>query len=177
MSIRQLSLEPLTKDRFAPFGDVIEIAGHSGFQINDGMATRYHDLARIDVSQEQGRPIVSIVTARPNTPPYLVNCLQRYPLSSQAFVPLTGHPFIVVVAEAEADTAAAPKRLSAFVTDGKQGVNYRPGIWHHTLIVPNNDAVFLAIDRGGPGKNCDQHWFAQEDRVLLVQADASDGTS
>jgi ureidoglycolate lyase len=175
MSIRQLSLEPLTQDRFAPFGDVIEVGDNPGFQINDGMATRYHDLARIDVSKEQGRPIVSIVTARPNTFPFVVKCLQRYPLSSQAFVPLTGRPFIVVVAEAGA--TAEPKQLSAFVTNGNQGVNYGPGVWHHTLIVPDSDTAFLAIDRGGPGKNCDQYWFEESERVVLIRADADQSAS
>ncbi|MEX4002125.1 ureidoglycolate lyase [Paraburkholderia sp. EG285A] len=166
MSIKQLPVEPLTRDRFAPFGDVIEVADKQGFQINEGMARRYHDLARIDVTQEHGRPIVSILTTRPNTFPFVVKCVQRYPLSSQAFIPLTGCPFVVVVAE---DRDAGPKQLSAFITDGKQGINYRPGAWHHTLIVPDREAAFVVIDRGGPGENCDQHWFEETDRLVLIR--------
>ncbi|MFT4065529.1 ureidoglycolate lyase [Paraburkholderia sp.] len=172
MSIKRLPLEPLTRDRFASFGDVVEIGGKQGFQINDGMARRYHDLAHIDVAREHGRPIVSILTTRPNTFPFTVKCVQRYPLSSQAFIPLTGCPFVVVVAEER--NADKPKRLSAFITDGTQGVNYRPGTWHHTLIVPDREAAFLVIDRGGPGENCDQHWFEEADRPVLIHADATE---
>jgi ureidoglycolate lyase len=170
MSIRELSLEPLTKHRFSPFGDVIEIGASPGFQINDGMAKRYHDLAHIDVTREHGRPIVSILTTRPHEFPFIVKCMQRFPLASQAFVPLTGSPFVIVVAEEE--TAAGPKRLSAFITNGEQGINYRPGVWHHTLIVPDGNATFLVIDRGGPGNHCDQHWFEESERVALLPADA-----
>ncbi|WP_454806690.1 ureidoglycolate lyase [Paraburkholderia fungorum] len=170
--MKRLLLEPLTKDRFAPFGDVIEVGDNPGFQINDGMARRYHDLVHIDVAREHGRPIVSIVTTLPNTLPFVVKYVQRYPLSSQAFVPLTGAPFVIVVAVPE--EAEEPKQLSAFITNGKQGVNYRPGVWHHTLIVPDRDAAFLVIDRGGPGKNCDQHWFDESERWTLVRADVTD---
>lgn len=172
MSIKQLSIEPLTVERFAPFGDVIETGDRQGFQINDGMAKRYHDLATIDVTREHGRPIVSIVTARPDTFPFTVKTVQRYPLSSQAFVPLTGSPFVVIVAEEQGETN--PGRLRAFITDGKQGVNYRPGIWHHTLIVPDIEAAFLVIDRGGPGTNCDQYWFDEPERVVLTHPDAAE---
>lgn len=171
MSIKQLPVEPLTQDRFAPFGDVIEVAGKQGFQINEGMARRYHDLARVEVTREHGRPIVSILTTRPNTFPFVVKSVQRYPLSSQAFVPLTGCPFVVVVAE---DRDAGPTRVRAFITNGKQGINYRPGVWHHTLIVPDREAEFLVIDRGGPGENCDQHWFEEADRLVLTGADATE---
>jgi ureidoglycolate lyase len=169
MSIKRLPLEPLTPERFAPFGDVIEVGNKQGFLINDGMARRYHDLAHIEVAREHGRPIVSILTTRPNTFPFTVKFLQRYPLSSQAFIPLTGCPFVVVVAE-ERD-ADKPKRLSAFLTDGNQGVNYRPGVWHHTLIVPDREAAFLVIDRGGPGEHCDQHWFEEAERAVLIGDD------
>ncbi len=40
-------------------------------------------------------------------------------------------------------------------TNGRQGVNYRRGVWHHSLIALNAPARFIVIDRGGPGDNCD----------------------
>ena len=44
-----LALEPLTREAFAAFGDVIETDGATHFSINEGMAERFHDLAQIDM--------------------------------------------------------------------------------------------------------------------------------
>ena len=45
----QLAIEPLTRDAFAPFGDVIEADDdHLSFPINAGTSQRFHDLARLD---------------------------------------------------------------------------------------------------------------------------------
>ena len=41
--------EPLTREAFAPFGQVIETAGAAHYPINAGMAERYHDLATVDM--------------------------------------------------------------------------------------------------------------------------------
>lgn len=148
---------PLTKADFAPFGDVIEVAGSEHFTINDGTTERFHDLAAIDVLEAGGRPLLSIFRGRPRRFPLAIEMMERHPLASQAFVPLSDRPFLVVVDEP--GVAPDPRRLRAFVTDGRQGVNYRRGVWHHPLLVIGEDADFLVVDRGGPGENCDEHYF------------------
>lgn len=76
--------------------------------------------------------------------------LERHPLGSQAFVPLGGARFIVVV-------AASPQAMpQAFLAAPGQGVNYRRGVWHHPLIALQQDSAFLVVDRGGEGANCDE---------------------
>ncbi|MGO3123612.1 MAG: ureidoglycolate lyase, partial [Advenella sp.] len=43
---RNLTVEPLSHDAFAPFGDVIQASNAAQhFTINDGNTERYHDLA------------------------------------------------------------------------------------------------------------------------------------
>jgi ureidoglycolate lyase len=165
MHTENLTLEPLTQARFKSFGDVIESTGKQGFSLNDGMAERFHDLATIDVDKARGRPIVSLLNSRPQQFPFVVKFLQRAPLSSQAFIPLTAHPFITVVAST--DEQGLPDEVLAFISDGQQGINYRPGVWHHTVLVPYHAARFLVLDRGGPGKNFEEFWFAEPDRLLL----------
>ncbi len=44
-----LHLEPLTRKAFAPFGDVLDVAGDPDKLINQGMCGRYHDRANVDV--------------------------------------------------------------------------------------------------------------------------------
>ena len=146
-----LRVEPLTRAAFAPFGDVIEAAAAaSHYAINAGTTTRFHDLAHIDASREGGRPILSLFRAQPRTLPFRVILLERHPLGSQAFVPLSQRPYLVVVAE---DPAALPR---AFLARDGQGVNYRAGTWHHPLLALEETSDFLVIDRAGPGNNCDE---------------------
>lgn len=147
-----LPVEALTAEAFAPFGDVIEARETTAFWVNDGQAQRFHDLAHVEVGAD-GQAIVSIFRSAPSAFPLALHKFERHPLGSQAFIPLGAHPFLVVVA---ATTAAdVPERPRAFLSIGQQGVNYRPGLWHHALVALNRHTDFLVIDRGGPGANCD----------------------
>ncbi len=155
--VQELFAEPLTAAAFAPFGDVVQAGGESR-TINDGTARQFADLAQIDVAEKGGRPRVSIYHARVRELPLPVRLLERHPLSSQLFMPLGPQPFLVVVAPA--GDRIEPFSIRAFRTDGRQGVNYRRGTWHHPLIALDEGREFLVIDRGGPGDNCEEFHFA-----------------
>lgn len=152
-TLKTLTVEALTREAFAPFGDVIE-AGDAvrHFTINDGNTERYHDLAHIDPG-EDGRAIVSIFRGLPRTLPFAVTIMERHPRASQAFVPLSGRPYLVVVAAPEA--APGLDDLRVFLCTGAQGMNYARGVWHHPLLALDEVSDFLIIDRAGPGDNCD----------------------
>lgn len=165
MKLEKLSVEPLTREAFAPYGDVIEHQGRDFFHINDGMVERYHNLAKVDVHEEGGRPLISILLAKQNEFPVTVKFVEHHPLSSQAFIPMDENPFMVVVAKA--GEAVNPGDLRAFVTNGKQGVNYHRRVWHHVLLVPNRPMQFIVVDRGGPGENCTEFWFEESDQRVL----------
>ena len=97
-SILRLQPALLTRGLFAPFGDVIERAGHPHYTINDGNAERYSDLAAIDVGAQDGRIRINIFHAAPRRLPLPIRMVERHPLSSQAFVAMSERPFLVVVA-------------------------------------------------------------------------------
>jgi len=152
-----LKAEPLSEAAFAPFGHVIQTAGHAPRMINEGTCERFDDLAPVDVAANGGRPLLSIFKAAPRPLPFEVRVLERHPLSSQAFYPLDGVPFLVVVAENDAAGGASWSRsIRAFLAKGNQGVSYRPNTWHHALIAIGRTSHFLVVDRGGPGENCDE---------------------
>ena len=148
-----LQVERLTGAGFAAFGDVIAVEGSRHYTINDGHAERHHDLARVDVAEDDGRPLINIFRATPWPLPLRIAMVERHPLSSQAFIPLAPARFLLVVA-APGD-APRPTTLRAFVTDGSQGVNYARGTWHHPVLALDRVTDFLVVDRGGPGENCD----------------------
>jgi ureidoglycolate lyase len=162
--MKTLTLEPLTREAFAPFGDVIELEGARQIPINLGTTMRYHDLAHIDVAEGGGRPLLNVFRGEPRALPFEVRMLERHPLGSQAFVPLTDAPYLIVVAP---QGELVPALMRAFVSRGWQGVNYAKGVWHHPLIALDRVSDFVVIDRGGEGHNCDEQTLPES--VWLTQ--------
>jgi ureidoglycolate lyase len=155
---RQILIEPLTAEAFAPYGDVIEAAGAPSQMINRGKCGRYNDLARLAFDGPDGRPAISIFEAEPYALPLTLDMVERHPLGSQAFLPLSADPFLVVVA---GDRDGVPDRPRAFMSHPGQGVNYHRGIWHGVLTPLGKKALFAVVDRLGAGENLQEHWFEQ----------------
>lgn len=157
---------PLTSERFAPFGDVIATSPPTRHAMNEARFERFDDLARVNVDHaSDGRVAVSIARCRAATAlPYRFDMIERHPLGSQAFVPLNGQRFIVVVAPP--GESADIDDLRAFVTNGHQGVNYHRGVWHMPLIALEAGQEFLVIDRAGEGANCEE--LILSERVTLL---------
>ena len=160
-----LSLTPelLTADAFAPFGDVIEASERAEVMpINYGWTTRFHALA--DVAVGDGHAIISILRSRPLTP-LVLKVFERHPLGSQAFMPLSGRPFLVAVApRGDFDPAA----VRIFRAEAGQGVNYGRGTWHHFLLALEAESDFLVVDREGAGENLEEIALAQADWIAVA---------
>lgn len=152
---RTLHIQPLTAADFAPFGDVIEGPSELG---------RADDLAKVLVGAD-GRPQLSVLKAeKANALPLVVKRVERHPLGSQGFIPMDGGPFFVVVAPPGEFDAT---KLVAFRTNGRQGINYKPGTWHHGFLAARAGDAFLIVERFGPGENCD---FAHLGDPVVVTA-------
>ena len=151
---REIVARPLTAEAFAPFGDVLEARGAPERLINQGLCGRFHDRARLDFGD--GRAGISIFDAVPRTLPCALDMVERHPEGSQAFLPMTRAPFLVVVAEEE---SGRPARPQAFVTAPGQGVNYHRGVWHGVLTPLHGPGLFAVVDRIGDGANLEEHWF------------------
>lgn len=164
----ELSPATLTKDAFAPFGDVIETDGAPHYPINQGTTERYHNLANVDVNDQDGQPLISIFRGQPRPQPIALLIMERHPLASQAFVPMDKRDYLVVVAKPS--ETVTPEDLVAFKARGDQGVNYHKGVWHHPLLVLQPDSDFLIVDRGGEGHNLDEVWFDESQKKIFLQA-------
>ncbi|MEM8824594.1 MAG: ureidoglycolate lyase [Pseudomonadota bacterium] len=146
---------------FAPFGSLIEAGRGEERVINAGMCRRWHDQCRPDV--RDGEVSISVFNAQARTMPYQLDLIERHPEGSQAFLPLTGAPFLVIVSEGpEAEPLA-------FLTAPHQGVQFNRGTWHGVLAPLHAPGLFAVVDRVGPGSNLEEHHF---DEPWIVQADA-----
>ena len=94
----RLHLQPLTRESFTPFGDVIAANGADSFLINNGSTERFHDLARVETTGDEARTLISIFRGQPFSAPFTIAMMERHPLGSQAFFPLHSRPWLVVVA-------------------------------------------------------------------------------
>ena len=153
-----ISTLPLTAEEFADFGDVLEAAGEPHKIINQGNCGRYHDLARLDFGPD-GRAGVSIFDAKPRSFPYVLDMVERHPDGSQTFIPMTEHPFLVIVAP---DAGGRPGRPLAFITSAGQAINLHRGVWHGVLTPLHAPGRFAVVDRIGITPNLEEYWFESQ---------------
>ena len=161
---RVIHTEPLTADAFAPFGDVLEAVGAPDRIINQGHCGRFHDKALLDFSN--GRAGISLFRADARALPLMLDMVERHPQGSQAFLPMTADPFLVIVAP---DADGEPGSPRAFLTKPGQGVNYHRGTWHGVLTPLHPPGLFAVVDRIGDGANLEEYWFDTPFTVDLTQ--------
>jgi ureidoglycolate lyase len=150
---RIITADFLTRENFAEFGEVIETEGAENYPINNGMCTRYHALAKAEAAGPNAHVLINIVRAKPHFFPLELKLVERHPFGSQAFVPLNGKRYLVVVCH---EGENGPGDPHAFVAEGHQGVNYPRNLWHAVLTQINEAQDFLVVDRGGDGTNLEE---------------------
>lgn len=155
--MRNIHTEPLTADAFAPFGDVLSASGDPDRLINQGFCGRFHDRARLDFGVD-ARAGLSIFKAVPRSFPYLLALVERHPDGSQAFIPMTADPFLIIVAPDQGGTPGKPR---AFLTDGAQAINFHRGTWHGVLTPLAEPGLFAVVDRIGATPNLEEHQYAE----------------
>lgn len=151
---RRIVTEPLKAAAFAPFGEVLDATGAPDKMINQGLCARFHDLATLDFVE--GRAGISLFQAELRALPYRLDMMERHPLGSQAFIPMSQDGFLVIVAE---DDSGRPGRPRAFQSAPGQAINFHRGTWHGVLTPLSGSGLFAVIDRIGAGDNLEEAWF------------------
>ena len=153
---RSITIQPLTVKAFAPYGDVLDSFGTPDKLINAGLCERHHDRAKLDFVD--GRAGISLFKGLPRELPLTLDMVERHPDGSQAFIPMSMTPFLVIVAP---DDGGRPGTPLAFRTAAGQGVNYHRGVWHGVLTPLAQPALFAVVDRIGAGPNLEEHHFPE----------------
>lgn len=161
---RTIIARPLTRADFEPFGAVIDTDGPEHFPINNGKCERFHDLATVETAGPGARAIISIFKGTPYALPLKLTMVERHPFGSQAFIPLSPRPFLVVVCE-EGDDGPGPP--VAFVTAPGQGVSYPRNRWHGVLTPLGEPQDFAVVDRAGDGTNLEEFHFPEPWTVTI----------
>ncbi|MCU4520171.1 ureidoglycolate lyase [Acinetobacter schindleri] len=160
-----IQIQLLTSENFARFGEVISCQGNDYFHINDAHTERYHALVMTEIIGDAKAGISIFRNIKSTQIPFEISMLERHPNGSQAFIPMQGQKFLIVVAPSLDTDTPDLSQLCAFITDGTQGVNYRAGTWHHPLLTLEAPSDFAVVDRIGTGHNCDVYQFPETFKI------------
>ncbi|MEE9428839.1 MAG: ureidoglycolate lyase [Paracoccaceae bacterium] len=150
-----LRTRPLTPQEFTHYGDILDASGTPDKIINRGLCGRFHDRARLDFG-DGGRAGISVFKGEICSFPIPVELVERHPEGSQAFIPLSQNPFLVVVAPDNDGTPGAPM---AFLTAPGQAINFHRGIWHGVFSPLAEPGLFAVVDRIGNTPNLEEYWY------------------
>ncbi|KAF9385497.1 Allantoicase [Podila verticillata] len=188
-----IQAEPITKEAFAPWGQLVEVPVYdpNAISVNQGTAKKFSHLGQFvnlrsyaltpnsnSASPDRANP--DIAAAQANLAIFQcfkpveghevgVKLLERHQYSSQMFVPMGGDGnggYIVVVAKDRPVEGTPPdlSTLKAFTVKNSQGINYKPNVWHHPMLITGKPVTFLTITHeSGVGKeDCNEYWFNKE---------------
>ena len=159
----EIEAQPLTRENFVSFGQVIQKDGARNYLINEDQCTRFHNLAQVEYDNVSTNPIINIFSSNPRQLPLEVSMVERHPKGSQAFYPLSDNPFLIVVCRDDNNVPCAPE---AFITSSGQGINFSRNVWHGVLTPLVEYSDFLVVDLGGEEENLEEYFFEHPFSVI-----------
>jgi ureidoglycolate lyase len=123
--------QPMTREAFAPFGEIINERGS------------------VEIDLDGGSTSVSVQSVEPRQ--MIFDFLGRHRRTEQAFAPLGAGQSIIAVALSNRENPDVPdtQKMAAFIVDGSCAFKLHRDTWHTTAFPTTQSASFLVIDREG----------------------------
>jgi ureidoglycolate lyase len=154
----RLTPAPLTAEAFAAYGQALEMPAQAG---------RQDFAARVVNGRASAQPNFALIRVEPAPLPLTIDTIERHPASSQAFVPLDGGRYLVVVMRQGLDGGPDPAQAKAFVATEHQAINYDAGVWHVGITALERPTSFcMVIFEDGSPDDCH---FRQLERPFVVE--------
>jgi ureidoglycolate lyase len=134
---RLVRARPLTRESFAPFGDVLEAPAAPGRAYFDDCLSSARPEARTSLSLSHVEPAAVL--------PLTARLMERHEFSSQSFIPLVVGRWLVIVAPPAAGGGPDVSAAEALVAGPGRGITYRLDTWHHPLTVLDRPAIFAVV--------------------------------
>ncbi|KAF9931998.1 Allantoicase [Modicella reniformis] len=174
----------ITNENFARWGQLVRLpdADPNAVQVNQGTAQKFSHLAEFvnlrPPKTDSASPNPSLTSATANVaifkcykpvaaPQFEIRLLERHSYSSQMFIPMGGDgngSYVVVTAENGPNDKPLLSTLQAYRCNNSLGINYKPNVWHHPMIVIEKPVQFLTIthESGVAQDDCEEYWFTKE---------------
>lgn len=167
--IIEIHPEPLTSDRFAPYGTAILLPSAPAPKKGKDWDCWFY-LGRLGVSEEN--PTVGIVHTRLSDD--LIEHMEAH-LHPEFLLPVTGpviQPVALPLDPSDPNPQPDAATVRAFIIEPGQSIVMGNGVWHCAALPLKSDTwyYFVADDNwDGPGTN-EQPWilFKNEDKIKLV---------
>ena len=143
--MRKLCAQRLTKEQFAPYGQVICRDGECSI-INQGTGQKWNNLVDFDMSHDNGT--VNLGILRTTFVPLTFSEMERHLFTSQIFIPMEGKRSLVAVCPPD-DNGPDPDKIKLFLLQGNEGVSFNRKVWHHTLFPLDGETDYTLMMRGG----------------------------
>ncbi|RKO89958.1 ureidoglycolate hydrolase [Blyttiomyces helicus] len=159
-----ISALPLTREAFAPYGDVVAPPDAAGSAANQGTAERHDFLGQVVNLRSPGHGLGNELVNPPAVPnlcifrvtptpvlPFPIRLLERHRYSNQLFIPMTpptngSRAYLVIVATSDSSqTRPDLSTLKAFIASSTQAINYGPGVWHHPMVGLERPTDFVCL--------------------------------
>ena len=124
-----LTIQPLTREAFEPYGEVIGERGQVEIDLDGGAAS-------VAVQSVEARRMG-------------FDFMGRHLRTEQVFSPLGGSASVMAVAPPSLDGTIDIRRLAAFLIDGSCAFKLYRGTWHASAFPLDESATFLVLDREG----------------------------
>jgi ureidoglycolate lyase len=145
MQTRNLELIRATPESVAPYGTLIDVPVKTSalpIAFYEGTVRVYKPA--LFVSDEDTEITLASVDRRDMQ----VVWLERHFKHTQAFVPLSGRPFIMVMSPATKGFLPDPAAAQALLFDGSAGVSLHIGTWHEFPFALQDDTRLIVVLRG-----------------------------
>jgi ureidoglycolate hydrolase len=130
MRIVRLTVQEMTRERFAPFGVLIDSRG--------------------SVELDLGGAAAQMTGATSERREFAFHFMARHTRTMQLFSPMVGSRSVVCVAPPAPERAApAPEEVVAFLVDGRLPYAYHKGTWHTPPFSIAGWSSYLVVDRAG----------------------------
>lgn len=124
-----LEVQPMTREAFAPFGEIVSERGAIDIDLDGGAA--------------------SFVAQTVEHRPLMFDFLGRHRRTEQVFSPLGGTTSVIAVALPTEGENPDPNKMAAFLVDGSFAFKLHRGTWHTSAFPLKEEAKFLVVDREG----------------------------
>lgn len=146
MKVIRLKVQPMTRERFAPYGVLIDSRGSVEIELGEGKQ--------------------SLTGATAERRPLRFDFMARHKRTMQVFSPLASSQSIIAVAPPSEDGVPPVERIAAFLVDGRLPYAYHKGTWHTPPFPIGEWASYLVVDRAG---TLDDDWELVDLKVACDQ--------
>ena len=145
MKIAQLHLVAATPETVAPYGSLIDVPAQGGAL----PVAFYEDSVRVYkpvnfISDEDTEITLASIDRRPMK----VIWLERHFKHTQSFIPLSGRPFVIVMAPPTKGELPDINTAQALLFDGSAGFMMHIGTWHEFPFALVDDTRLIVLLRG-----------------------------